>query len=260
MNTLREKTVAIIGLGAIGAPIALDLARNGCRKLIILDYDVVEPGNSIRWPLGASAWGKYKATALKEHIEREFPWTSVEPVLHYIGGTPAIVNQKLLPGDADVLSGIITDADIVIDATASSGATRLLSRLCQNAKKVMVSAYATSSLKSGVVAVYHPEGGCPNCCEFAYQDGTLHRPLGSADTDGLQQPPGCGELTFTGASFDLQELSLAATKIAVDVLRYPEHHTKSSIHTLALHDGHKPIPPNWTIADLPTRQDCGCQP
>ena len=32
------------------------------------------------------------------------------------------------------------------------------------------------------MAVYHPEAGCPNCCEFAYQDETLHRPLGSAET------------------------------------------------------------------------------
>ena len=94
VNSLREKTVAIIGLGAIGAPIALDMARNGCRKLILLDHDVVEPGNSIRWPLGASAWGRHKAAALKDHIELEYPWTSVQPVLHFIGGTPAIIDNN----------------------------------------------------------------------------------------------------------------------------------------------------------------------
>jgi molybdopterin/thiamine biosynthesis adenylyltransferase len=38
---LRNAKVAVIGLGAIGSPIAIELARNGVGKLHVLDHDVV---------------------------------------------------------------------------------------------------------------------------------------------------------------------------------------------------------------------------
>jgi len=47
---LRGKTIALIGIGALGAPLALELARNGAAELRLLEFDVVEPGNSVRWP------------------------------------------------------------------------------------------------------------------------------------------------------------------------------------------------------------------
>lgn len=61
VRILRDRKVAVVGVGAVGAPLAVELARIGCRKIHLLDYDVVEPGNSIRWPLGASAWGRGKS-------------------------------------------------------------------------------------------------------------------------------------------------------------------------------------------------------
>jgi hypothetical protein len=54
VRILRDRKVAVVGVGAVGAPLAVELARNGCRKLHLLDHDVVEPGNSIRWPLGGT--------------------------------------------------------------------------------------------------------------------------------------------------------------------------------------------------------------
>lgn len=55
VSVLHGKTVAVVGVGAIGAPVATELARAGCRHLHLVDHDTVEPGNAIRWPLGASA-------------------------------------------------------------------------------------------------------------------------------------------------------------------------------------------------------------
>lgn len=76
---LGSKTVAIIGLGSLGSPAVAELAKNGCRKLIVWDCDYVEPGNSIRWAAGASAWGRRKTEFIKENIELEYPWTTVQP-------------------------------------------------------------------------------------------------------------------------------------------------------------------------------------
>ncbi|APG87010.1 hypothetical protein SAMCCGM7_pB0295 (plasmid) [Sinorhizobium americanum CCGM7] len=254
VGILRNKTVAVFGMGAIGAPVAIELARNGCRQLVVVDHDVVEPGNSIRWPLGATAWGVRKTAAIKQHVEAEYPWTSVESVQHFIGMPSASGGE----GDRSVLPPIIAKADLVIDATASSGISRLLAEFCKKAAKPLISVFGTSSLKGGIVAYYHPTSGCPTCREFAYDKRLIDKPPGSGESSGLRQPPGCSELTFTGASFDLQELSLESLRLAVDVLSRPEEFEQSVIHTLALHDGARRLPPSWRIDELHCAPECGC--
>lgn len=196
--TLRNHTIAVVGIGAIGAPIVMELARNGCRKIIILDHDIVEPGNSIRWPLGSSSWGRRKTESLKLHVEAEYPHTEVQAIVHVIG---ALNN---LSGDNNILPRVIEEATLVIDASASTGVSRFLAHLCQRAGKKMLSVYGTASLKGGVVACYHPMSGCPTCKEYAYDQGLIGKPPGSGETDAFRQLPGCAELTFTGASLILR--------------------------------------------------------
>ncbi|NRQ19175.1 hypothetical protein BHMPCIPO_06442 [Ensifer sesbaniae] len=75
-----------------------------------MDDDVVEPGNAIRWELGASSWGTKKQDALKRFIEREYPWTSVLTVSHRIGLT--ICNPHV-PGDTDRLNELLDSVDVV---------------------------------------------------------------------------------------------------------------------------------------------------
>jgi hypothetical protein len=255
VRVLKDKTVAVFGLGAIGAPLAMELARNGCRKLVVVDYDVVEPGNSIRWPLGTSAWGVRKTAAIKQYVETEYPWIEVEPIPHFVG---APTQSDGSGGDHSVLPSIINKSDLVIDATASSGISRLLADRCKEAGKPLVSVFGTLSLKGGVVAYYHPTSGCPTCREFAYKKGLIEKAPGSGETSGLRQPPGCAELTFTGASFDLQELSLEAVRMAVDVLSRPEDFKESVVHTLTLYDGTKRVPPSWKVDELTSMPECGC--
>src|SRR3546814_19686943 len=76
-RALRDKKVLLIGCGAIGSFVACELARAGVGGLDLLDKDVLEPGNSVRWPLGRSHWGLSKVVALKHHLSQEYPWTTV---------------------------------------------------------------------------------------------------------------------------------------------------------------------------------------
>ena len=77
VQLLREKRVLVVGTGAIGAPVAIELARNGCGALHLIENDLVEPGNTVRWPLGASAWARPKLQVLKDFLGREYPSTEV---------------------------------------------------------------------------------------------------------------------------------------------------------------------------------------
>ncbi|WP_085034854.1 ThiF family adenylyltransferase [Ensifer aridi] len=259
--SLRGKRIAVVGLGALGSPAAVELARNGCTSLHLMDDDVVEPGNAIRWELGASSWGTKKTDTLKRFIERESPWTSVLAVPHRIG-LPTC--DPHTPGDTDRLNELLDSVDLVVDASAAPGVTYLLGDICRERGLPLISVFASPNLHGGAVVFHHPESGCPVCRAHANEtpegkSGHIPYPNGMNDESTLVQPPGCSELTFTGASFDLKELSLETVRMAVDVLSSPDEWTVSEVRTVNLHNGKRRVPPNWRIDPLERHPDCGCR-
>lgn len=240
------KTVAIVGVGALGAPLALELARNGAAALRLLDHDVVEPGNSVRWPLGVASWGHPKVDALKAHLNRHYPRCEVLPIRHAIGGLGA--------PDSVVLGPLVQGAHLVVDASASEGVNRAVWDLCDQAEVTLVKLGATPSVKGGTVAVFVPGGPCPTCLHIARYHGRLQRPAGEADVS-MVQPPGCGERTFVGADYDLQELSLQAMRCAIAALEQPP--AEAVIFTLSLVDADDVrVAPVWVRETLAIQPEC----
>jgi molybdopterin/thiamine biosynthesis adenylyltransferase len=50
---MQAKRVGVVGLGALGAPVVLELAKNLTGELRILDGDHVDAGTIVRWPVGS---------------------------------------------------------------------------------------------------------------------------------------------------------------------------------------------------------------
>jgi len=251
---LRETKIAVFGMGALGSPLCIELARNRCQNLTIVDNDIIEPGNTVRWALGASSWGKTKVAVLAQYINAEYPETGVTPVELHIGG---YISKG--PGDFDIIEAIVKKADVVIDAMASTGVTRSIADACRRQKKMLISLAGTVSLEGGTVTLYDPNSGCPACRDLHYDAKLFERASGSEDVMALKQPVGCAELTFNGASFDLQELTLEAVRMTVDLRTDHGAHEGSVVHTLSLHDGTKRQPPAWRIDKIPIAKECGCQ-
>jgi hypothetical protein len=255
VRLLRDKKVAVVGLGAVGAPLAVELARNGCSLLHLVDLDRVEPGNSIRWPLGASAWGREKADSLSELIQNEYPWTEAVAHYHAVG---TFANDNAEAGDDALFETILRDIDLVVDGTASYGVSTILSDHCRDLGIPLIALYASPPVEGGIVARFSPESGCPTCLEFAYHAGMLQHAAGFGEERGLQQPPGCSERTFTGASFDLQELSLQAMRLIVQTVQDPSSASLSEIQTLSFVSDGRRVPPVWRVNALPKFDDCSC--
>ena len=76
-SSLADKRIAIIGLGAIGSPMAEALARGGVRQLTLWDGDIVEAGNICRSIYDNADIGNAKAQALAAHIKRISPFCDV---------------------------------------------------------------------------------------------------------------------------------------------------------------------------------------
>ena len=77
---VKRATVGIMGLGGLGSPVAVALARIGVGRLILADFDVVEPSNLNRQQYFVEQIGLRKTVALKENITRINPYVRVELV------------------------------------------------------------------------------------------------------------------------------------------------------------------------------------
>jgi hypothetical protein len=70
---LSNKSVVVIGCGSLGGYVAHLLCRAGIGRLTLTDNDVLAWDNLGRHVLGASAIGKYKATALAYELTQQMP-------------------------------------------------------------------------------------------------------------------------------------------------------------------------------------------
>ena len=75
---LSKAVIGVAGLGGLGSNIALSLARVGVKKLVLADFDVVEPSNLNRQQYFIRHIGMQKTQALKELINDVNPFVEVE--------------------------------------------------------------------------------------------------------------------------------------------------------------------------------------
>lgn len=75
---LKQATIGVAGAGGLGSAIAVALARVGIGKLVIADFDVVEPSNLNRQQYFIDQIGMFKVDALAENLARINPFTTVE--------------------------------------------------------------------------------------------------------------------------------------------------------------------------------------
>ncbi|EQB87401.1 hypothetical protein M918_09495 [Clostridium sp. BL8] len=84
---LKKATVGIAGLGGLGSNIAVALARVGVGKLVLVDFDVVEPSNLNRQQYFIKHIGMKKTEAMKKLLEDINPFITVETVDTYLDKT-----------------------------------------------------------------------------------------------------------------------------------------------------------------------------
>jgi sulfur carrier protein ThiS adenylyltransferase len=100
---IKGATVGIAGLGGLGSAIAVALARIGVGRLILADFDVVEPSNLNR----QQYFIDQLAEALEANLKRINPYVSYEA--HCVRVTPD--NMDELFGEVDVMVEAFDRAD-----------------------------------------------------------------------------------------------------------------------------------------------------
>jgi len=74
---IKQATVGIAGAGGLGSAIAVALARIGVGRLIVADFDVIEPSNLNRQQYFVDQIGMPKVDALRANLQRINPCVGV---------------------------------------------------------------------------------------------------------------------------------------------------------------------------------------
>lgn len=257
LEFIRTKKIVAVGLGSLGAPVAIELARAGIGELRVIDHDFIEPGTTVRWPLGLDYAGLNKATAVRRFIELNYPRTKVKPLVARIGAVTEV------SGEMAALHQLIDGADMIVDCTAERGVHYLLSEIAREQKQHYIVAYATPGGVGGAVARFSPDSarGCWFCFQRALNDQLIQSP--PIIEHDLIQPPGCAERTFVATNFDLHEVALETMRTICSALSpgrqsdYPTANWNVSILSMQSDDGRQV--PSWQTCSLMPYSDCHCQ-
>lgn len=104
---VKQATVGIAGLGGLGSAVAEALARIGVGRLVLADFDVIEPSNLNRQQYFIDQLGQTKAEALTANLKRINPYVKVEA--HCVRVTPDNITE--LFGKVDVMVEAFDRAD-----------------------------------------------------------------------------------------------------------------------------------------------------
>jgi sulfur carrier protein ThiS adenylyltransferase len=78
LAVLRQSSVGIAGAGGLGSNVAMALARAGVGRLVIADFDKVEPSNLNRQQYFLDQVGERKVVALRENLLAVNPYSLYE--------------------------------------------------------------------------------------------------------------------------------------------------------------------------------------
>jgi sulfur carrier protein ThiS adenylyltransferase len=111
---ITKSCVGIAGAGGLGSNIAICLARIGVGKLILADFDLVEPSNLNRQQYFIDQIGLPKVTALKQNLLRINPYVEVE-----------IFQGRI---DSQNLTQVFAGVDVMVEAFDAPDQKALLTR------------------------------------------------------------------------------------------------------------------------------------
>jgi molybdopterin-synthase adenylyltransferase len=213
-----ERKVLVVGVGGLGCPASLALARAGVGRITLADPDLVDPTNLHRqlWHRSADL-GQPKVRSAADKLAAAFPKTQVHPL-----------QQRV---DARCADALFAAHDLVIDATDGAEAKFMLSDASVRTGVPLV--HGGVLRMSGLAMVIAPGGPClrclfetppgpdeaPTCAQagvlgsMAGVVGALQAVLALGWLHGAERPSGCSTLhVFDGA--ELRGRTLRVLKAA----------------------------------------------
>lgn len=154
---LKDSRVLIVGLGGLGAPVALYLAAAGVGELHLADFDTVDLTNLQRQIIhGTDSVGVGKVDSAISRL------TALNPDVELVAHRQAL--------DADSLDAAVAAVDLVLDCCDNFGTREAVNAACVAAKKPLVSGAAIRL--EGQLSVFDPRREQSPCYHCLYGHGS----------------------------------------------------------------------------------------
>src|SRR5690606_28588986 len=161
---LRDKSALIVGVGGLGCPAALALARAGIGRLVLCDDDIVDITNLHRQVLFDEAdVGRDKLDVARSRL------------LHEGAQEVDLIRSRLLP---DVAREMVREVDVVLEGTDNFPSKFLAADACYLERKAIVHGAAVRFVGTALSVAAHAapcyrclfedlleQGKAPNCTE-----------------------------------------------------------------------------------------------
>jgi hypothetical protein len=214
---LASKKVGIVGCGALGSKIAASLARSGVGGFVLIDADILKPGNLVRHELDVGSLGAHKAEALAARLKALAAGISVSYRRVILGGQEASGNT------ASVLDELAT-CDLLIDATADPQAFNFVASVARNALRPMIWAEVYAGGIGGFVGRVRPGiEPPPHSARTQYLGWCRSQGAPWHGLDRDYATHGIGTETLVADDSDVAVIAAHAARMAVDALVHPDN-------------------------------------
>jgi len=203
---LRGATVAVLGCGSVGAPVAHALARSGVGRLVLVDKQVLKSANVGRHSLGVESIDDPKAPALARQIRAALPHVEV---IHHVAEVP----ELLLRGDDP-----LAEVDLIVSAMGDWPAESLLDEwhAAQGRRIPIVYGWTEPHAAAGHAIAIAAPGDSLRAGLDAY--GTPHLVAARWAQDPRRYEPACGAAFDPYGPVELGFVTSMVAQAALDAL------------------------------------------
>ena len=207
-DVMEQKRAVVSGCGSVGSLAALELARAGVRRFILVDADILEYHNICRHQCGIEDVGDFKVYALKRKIQNINPGAEVITFAGVVQNLPK-----------DTLDSFCVAGDTIFIGCADNRiADVYTNRISIYYKASFISIGFWERAFAGEI-FYHLYGKGMPCYECALGDGSglsaraeasHHVYSNQEDTEGIKFEP--------GISVDINFVTSIGVKLILDIL------------------------------------------
>jgi hypothetical protein len=220
LEHLRQRKVAIAGLGSGGGFVAVGLAMSGVENFVLLDSDVLEPHNVVRHVGDNRDVGRPKVDVAADLIRYRNPDAKITAV----------------QGRVEAHKTLLNDVDLVISAVDGEGTKYIINEICLAKGLTAIYAGVYERGEGGDVVVIQPHAGpCYACWASNLRHGYI-----------MPSPDGSGELDYGLLN---EEGTLDAEPgLWLHVVRVASAQADMALNTLLRHTpAYRPFPGNTVI-------------
>ncbi len=212
---ISSKTVALIGLGALGSKVAEMLAQAGVGRFRLCDSDVLMTGNVARHIGGVTHYGARKTRVVMGRL------LDINPYLTF---DQEDIFEDSAVGNRDRLAAFIGPADLVVSTMADESAESVLNEIAILERKPVVYGRSLREASTGRVFLVRP--GIDACKRCLSDYALIRREGGDVPADWIDVPEDatrpllheCGRPVIAGSAVDLSFIASLTARVALDFL------------------------------------------